>query len=100
MRSLAIVGSCGCHMVHAANMEDHSGLGDWDAAPIVAGNHVVVGHAGPYVPGLQEAVDGLAARLADVDSMHLVEDPWRRTSNDLDGSLHTRWTVRGSPPGR
>lgn len=81
-------------------MEDHLGLGDWGDAPAVAGNHEVVDHVGPFVPDLQEAVGGLAAQLVDVGLMYLVKDPWRRTSDDLDGSLHTRWTVRGSPPGR
>lgn len=87
-------------MVRAANMEDHLGLGNWSDAPAVAGNHEVVDHVGPFVPDLQEAVGGLAAQLVDVGLMYLVKDPWRRTSDDLDGSLHTRWTVRGSPPGR
>lgn len=90
MESLATAGSYERHRIHAANMEDHLGLGDSGAGPIVAGTHEVAEHDAPYVLGRQEAVGGLAVRLVVVGLMHLGEDPWRRTSNDLNGSLHTR----------
>lgn len=100
MHSLATVGSHGYHMVHVADTEDHLGLGGWGAVPAVAGNHEEVGHAGPYARVLQEAVGGLDAQLVDVGLIRLLEDPWRRTSNDLNGLQHTHWTVGGNPPGR
>lgn len=84
-------------MVPVVNMEDHLGPGDWGAAPVAAGRHVGVDHAGPYVLDLQEAVVGLAVRLVEVELTHLLEDPWKTTSIDVCGSLHTRLAVREIP---
>jgi hypothetical protein len=84
-------------MVLVVNMAGHLGLGGWDVVPVAAGRHVEADHATPYVLDLQEAVDGLAAQLTEVELTHLLEDPWRRTSIDVCGSLHTRLAVHGIP---
>jgi hypothetical protein len=81
-------------VVHRA---DHLGLGGLGVAPVAAGRHVKVVHASPYGLELQEAVDGLSARLAEVEKKHLLEDPWRRTSIDVCDSLHSRLALRGIP---